>query len=296
MVTTRLSGTTGQAGFGTGIGATALGGTNSLVSLDALQEFRIETSSYAAEFGRASGGQVSLVTRSGTNDVTGSVSYYFRNEALDANNWFANANRQPKPKERQSLFSGVLGGPIYLPRFGEGGPGLWSGKDRLFFFFSYEGLRLQQPQSKVTLVPSASIRTAPTTPAILKPFLSASPLPNGQDFGNGSAQLAASYSDPANFNIFGLRIDGNITKSLTGFFRFNHAPSEAAQRGTNISSILHTNTLNDTYTGGVTWLVSKELTADLRANWTSNVVKSFLDLDILGSRYNRTTKIIQIEK
>src|SRR6266536_1781442 len=84
----------GVSGSGQTAGTTALGGTNSLVSLDALQEFRIETSSYAAEFGRTPGGQISLVTRGGTNQFHGNVSYYFRNEALDANNWFANANRQ----------------------------------------------------------------------------------------------------------------------------------------------------------------------------------------------------------
>jgi hypothetical protein len=70
----------------------ALGGTNSLVSVDAMQEFRIQTSSFAPEFGRTPGGQISIVTRSGTNAFHGTLFEYFRNDVLDANNWFANYN------------------------------------------------------------------------------------------------------------------------------------------------------------------------------------------------------------
>jgi hypothetical protein len=73
----------------------ALGGTNSLVSVDAMQEFRIQTSSFAPEFGRTPGGQISIVTRSGTNSLHGTAFDYFRNGVLDANDWFANFNSAP---------------------------------------------------------------------------------------------------------------------------------------------------------------------------------------------------------
>jgi hypothetical protein len=92
------------------------GGTNSLVSVDALQEFRIQTSTYAPEFGRMPGGQISIVTRSGTNQFHGIVFNYLRNDALDANNWFANSTKQPKPPERQNDFGGTLSGPILRNR------------------------------------------------------------------------------------------------------------------------------------------------------------------------------------
>jgi Carboxypeptidase regulatory-like domain len=69
----------------------ALGATSNLVSIDAMQEFRLQTSTYSAEFGRASGGQVQIVTRSGTNEFHGGLFDYFRNDALDANDWFAHA-------------------------------------------------------------------------------------------------------------------------------------------------------------------------------------------------------------
>src|ERR1700739_3594992 len=136
---TTLLGGNGAAAGGVGT-SSVFGGTNSLVSVDALQEFRIQTSTYAPEFGRTPGGQISIVTRSGTNLFHGTLFDYFRNDALDANDWFANANGLPKPQERQNDFGGTLSGPI--------------AKERTFFFFSYEGLRLRLPQVAETIVPS----------------------------------------------------------------------------------------------------------------------------------------------
>src|SRR6266571_6381369 len=86
----------GQSGTGSSQAFSALGGTSSLVSVEALQEFRIITSSFAPEFGRSPGGQVVLTTRSGTNDLHGGAYEYFRNDVLDANDWFANAAGQPR--------------------------------------------------------------------------------------------------------------------------------------------------------------------------------------------------------
>src|ERR1700684_198850 len=86
----------GDFNAGEGFGGTlasfsALGGTNSLVSVDAMQEFRIQTSTYAPEFGRTPGAQISIATRSGANQFHGTAFDYFRNDALDANNWFADS-------------------------------------------------------------------------------------------------------------------------------------------------------------------------------------------------------------
>src|ERR1051325_2599083 len=257
-----------QTGSGQAPGTTALGGTNSLVSLDALQEVRLETSTYAPEFGRTTGGQISLVTRSGTNQFHGSASYFFRNEALDANDWFANSRRQPKPHERQNLFGGVLGGPLFVPRFGEGGPALFNGRNRLFFFASYEGLRLQQPKATLTSVMTASLR-AQAFPA-LRPYINAIPLQNGRDLGNGNAEFTASYSDPARYNIFSLRLDANLTNSVTGFFRINHAPSDTQTRTGSLSTVQSLKVRNDSVTAGVAFVGGSQFTADLRVNWTRN--------------------------
>ena len=117
---------------GTTPALTSGGGTNGLVSVDAMQEFRIQTSTYAPEFGRTPGGQVSIVTKSGTNQFHGVAFDYLRNDVFDARNWF-DQPPLPKPPLRQNDFGGTVGGPLK--------------KDQLFFFFSYEGLRLLLPQT-----------------------------------------------------------------------------------------------------------------------------------------------------
>src|SRR5207244_456840 len=165
-----INGLLGNGAGGALPGFTAQGGTNSLVSVDAMQEFRIQTSTYAPEFGRVPGAQISIVTRSGTNQFHGTAFDFLRNDLFDANDWFADFNKLPKPEERQNDFCGTFSGPIL--------------KDRTFFFFSYEGLRLRLPQVALTTVPDASFTPGGTTNsrqnAILpmQPFLNAYPLPN----------------------------------------------------------------------------------------------------------------------
>src|SRR5262249_12444637 len=100
-------GPVGTSGAGTAPGFSASGSTTSLVSVAALQEFKILASSFAPEYGRPPGGQISIVTRSGTNQFHGTVFNYFRNDALDAKDWFANANGSGKPALRQNDFGGV---------------------------------------------------------------------------------------------------------------------------------------------------------------------------------------------
>jgi hypothetical protein len=130
----------GQAGGGSLPAVSVTGGFNNLASVDATEEFTIQTSTFAPEFGRTPGAQVSIVTRSGTNELRGVVFEYLRSDRFDANDWFANAQGLAKPALRQNDFGGVLGGPIV--------------RNRSFFFFSYEGLRLRLPQTKVEVVPS----------------------------------------------------------------------------------------------------------------------------------------------
>lgn len=155
----------------------ALGTTSSLASVDAVQEFSIQTSTYAAEFGRQPGAQVSLVTRSGTNDYHGSVFDYLRNDKFDANNFFDNSKGFPRQPLRQNDFGGTFGALPFL-NFGEGGRLFNSGKDRTFFFFSYEGLRLRQPgrTDNDLEVPTLAARNNAT--GVIRDLLRAFPLPN----------------------------------------------------------------------------------------------------------------------
>jgi hypothetical protein len=264
-------------------GLTVQGGTNSLVSIDALQEFKVLTSTYAPEFGRSPGGQISMITRSGTNDYHGSFFDYVRNDVFDANDWFANATRQPKPKERQNDFGGVFGGPVMLPRFGEGGRQPWyDGHNRTFFFFSYEGLRLRQPQVAANAeVPSLSLRQ--TAVPQMRPYLNAFPIPNGNDLGNGLAQFSASYSNPSRLDATSIRIDHAIGDRVTTFFRFNHSPSELIARGNSSLSSPATSIVNTTtLTGGLTFALSAQSTNDLRANYSRVRASTFNILDSFG--------------
>jgi hypothetical protein len=248
----------------------ALGGTNSLVSVDALQEFRIQTSSYAPEFGRTPGAQISIVTRSGANDFHGTAFEYLRNDIFDANDWFANYAGLRKPRERQNDFGGTFSGPI--------------AKNRTFFFFSYEGLRLRLPAVALDTVPDANART--NAVASMQPYLNAFPLdPNQPDLGNGIAQYNASYSNAASLDAYSLRIDHRITKAFTVFGRYNYSPSELLDRGANgapLSVVTPTQIKTQTATVALGWFVSPTAGNDFRFNYSRVDASSSSHLDAFG--------------
>lgn len=261
---------------GNGLGGTlgsfsALGGTNSLVSVDAMQEFRIQTSTYAPEFGRTPGGQISIVTRSGTNQFHGTVFDYIRNDLFDANDWFADSVGLPKPRERQNDFGGTFSGPVL--------------KDKTFFFFSYEGLRLRLPQTTLSTVPDASARQ--NASVVMQPYLNAFPLPNGpDDAATGEAQLNSSYSNPATLDAYSLRVDHKLSSRWTLFGRYNYSPSKVENRGDSQSSplsVINQSVVNtQTGTAGVTWNVMPTVVDDLRFNYSQTNAKAAFSLDAFG--------------
>jgi Carboxypeptidase regulatory-like domain/TonB dependent receptor-like, beta-barrel len=246
------------AGMSGAIGATnALGGTSALVSVDAMQEFRMETSSYGAEFGRQPGGQISIQTRSGTNRFHGTLFDYLRNGDLDATDWFADHNGLAKPLEIQNDFGGVLGGPIR--------------KDRTFFFLSLEGLRLRQPTTFLGTVPDMASRSL-AIPA-MQPYINMYPLPKPGvvDAGPGFAPYSTTFSNPGFANAYSLRIDHQLLKNLNLFARYSHAPSRTAQRGLNQTTANVTTTeteITKTATIGATWAKSARIVDDLRFNYS----------------------------
>ena len=257
-----------QAAAGTIPGFNAMGGTNSLVSVDAMQEFRIQTSSFAPEFGRTPGGQISIVTRSGTNQFHGTLFEYLRNDVLDANDWFANLNGLPKAKERQNDFGGVFGGPII--------------RSNTFFFFSYEGLRLRQPMTQTTAVPSPAAREAATVG--MQPFLNAYPIPNGTDLGNNLAAFNASYSLPSSLDAYSLRIDHMISSRVAVFARYSHSPSQTALRGpvAQLNNTLDTDVQTHTLTVGSTQTFTTNLNNELRLNYSNLKTAATFRLDDFG--------------
>ncbi len=137
-------------------------------SINTVQEFKIDNSTFSAEYGRSSGAIVNIATRSGTNDYHGEGFEFFRNSALDARNFFERTTK-PAPFHRNQ-FGFNIGGPVNLPHFGEGGSALsYKGKNKTFFFFSYEGLRQRQGLTlPIVTVPTDTQRAAVTDPAILK--------------------------------------------------------------------------------------------------------------------------------
>ncbi len=213
-----------QSASGSSPAATALGTTQALVSLDALQEFRVQSSTYSAEYGRSPGGQFAFETKSGTNQLHGTVYDYLRNGFFDSQDWFNDYFGKPQPALRQNDFGGTLGGPVQIP-------GLYNGRDKTFFFVSYEGLRLTAPQAAtVNLVPSATLRA--NAPAPLNQALNAFPLPNGQDFGDGIAQFIGSWSNPGSLNSTSVRFDRVVGDRLRFFFRFSDTGSDSTTRET----------------------------------------------------------------
>jgi hypothetical protein len=183
-----------------------------LLGVDAVREFNIVQHTYGAEFGKSAGGQVSIVTTSGTNQLHGSAFEYLRNSVLDAALWEDNAfGAGLRPPFKRNQFGGALGGPLK--------------RDKSFLFGNYEGLRQRLARSRVATVPDADARRGflpigpgnsliqvPNLAARMLPYLNYFwPVPNGPELGNG---LAYAYAAPGQKirEDFGLaRFDQNVS-------------------------------------------------------------------------------------
>jgi hypothetical protein len=218
-------------------GSTALGTTQSLVSVDALQEFRVLSSTYSAEYGRTPGGQFTFLTRSGGNNVHGSLYDYFRSYALDTLDWFAknslDIDKSPvftgysPAVYAQNDFGATLGAPIILPS-------IYDGRNRSFLFFSYEGLYVdQQTPQTYSLVPTFCYgNSGPECPGI--PLQVAAVL---QTFPFGlyttpSAGLSftkvTGASFPSHVNSSSVRVDHIFSPKFSIFFRYGGTPSDGS--------------------------------------------------------------------
>lgn len=134
-------------------------------SPNAFQEFTISTNSYSAEFGNSSGGIINFTLKSGTNEFHGEAYDFLRNEKFNAADIDTNARcpvtkNDCRNRDNRNNYGFNVGGPIYIPNFGEGNPGgfLRSLKDRAFFFFHYEGYRLREGQNRTVTVPTVRMR------------------------------------------------------------------------------------------------------------------------------------------
>ncbi len=267
------------------------GSPQTLPPPDSIREFKVLTSSYSAEYGRTSGGIVTLTTNSGTNQYHGAAYGYFRNEDLDANSYFNNLNGKPRSEDRYNLFGGKIGGPISIPK-------IYNGKNRTFFFINYEGLIQASPYNNITSIPYGPYATGdfsasktpvydPTTkkpfpgniipsnridPAALK-ILSQLPAPNSSGVLNTTDNiltqnyLSVGSSHPTT-NLGLARIDQSISENTRFFWTFvhfnNYSPLAPALPG----SALETQVGPSNTTG-------YESTAGLTHTWTPTLITEF---------------------
>jgi len=121
-------------------------------AVEAVQEMKVQTNTFDAEFGRAAGGVINVTVKSGANQIHGALHEFWRNDRLEANGFFNNRAGQGKPRQRFHMFGASAGGPLYLPR-------LYNGHDRTFLFGSWDSIRQSDPTSLVATVPTAAQRT-----------------------------------------------------------------------------------------------------------------------------------------
>ena len=205
----------------------AIGGAGGdAMGVETIQEFQVLTSNFSAEFGGAGGGIINVVTKSGTNELHGSVFYFHRNDNLDATNFFVNRLNLDKPEFKRNQFGFTLGGPI--------------ASDRTFIFGGYEGLREGLGRGFSTSVPNAltlqgllplsevsnctdvrpgNLCFVAIDPAV-QPYLSIFPAFNGEDNGNGSADFNSSASQPTTQDFYQVRVDHTLSDSDSIMVRY----------------------------------------------------------------------------
>lgn len=201
--------------FGNAPGSAA----GTLLGIDTIREFETLTSNYGAEHGRSAGGIINATTQSGTNEIHGSVFEFHRNDNLDARNFF---DRVEKPEFIRNQFGFSAGGPIV--------------KDKTFVFGSYEDFRERLSVTQIARVPSLGARQGTIgdqqiqiNPASQQ-FLDLYPLPNGPDFGDGTAEFSFGASVPTNVEFFFLRGDHIFNESHSLFVRYSFEDADTLFR------------------------------------------------------------------
>jgi hypothetical protein len=177
--------------FGQTLGRTGSGRAPYQFSQDAVQEFQVNSNAYSAEYGRAGGAVINVVTKSGTNDVHGSSFEFLRRTSLNANDAISESRGLPKRVYTYDQFGGTLGGPLQ--------------RDRHFFFFNYDGQRNTQPNTVFLNVPAATPTDADTVAAI-----------------NRLTPLAGSYDQTRNQNVFLGKVDSQLSPGERLTLRYNH--------------------------------------------------------------------------
>ncbi len=274
------------------------GGPQTLPPADSIREFKVLASSYSAEYGRTAGAMVTLITNSGTNLLHGAAYGYFRNEDLDANNYFNNLLGKPRPEDRYNLFGGKLGGPVLIPK-------LYNGKNKTFFFINYEGLIQASAYNLTSTVPygpyaTGNFSASPTViynPTTKAPFqgniipsgmidqaamkiLDLVPAPNSSGVLNKTDNIVTNNfvsigSSHPTTNTGMARLDESITNSLRVFGTFvhfnNYSPIQPTFPGSPLeSSVGNSETTGYESTVGLTKIWSPTLITEVRFGFFRN--------------------------
>jgi predicted porin len=205
------SGLPGQFSGGALPAMTAIGSLHNLVSLGELDELRVQTSTYAPEYGRLPGAQVAVSTRSGSNEFHGEAFASLRNEHLAAADWFANAAGIGRSPQRLRDFGGIFGGPVL--------------RNRTFFVLSTEQIRMRESNTFLMPVPSLQAR-ASASPSVQK-IVNAFPLATGPAIGEKAALLTAHTITPSDVHTTSIRADQGLGNVGSLFVRYNITPSSS---------------------------------------------------------------------
>jgi Carboxypeptidase regulatory-like domain/TonB-dependent Receptor Plug Domain len=259
------SGNSRLVGTGSVGGTTALGTTQSLVSVDALQEFRVLSSTYSAEYGRTPGGQFTFLTRSGSSKLHGTLYDYYRHDSLDAADWFQGWHGfgvYPAANYNQNDFGATLGTPLIFSRYHKG-------DDKTFVFFSYEGLYLDQPTPQTYIYAPNDLVTQQAPPALIPLWGS---FPSGYDLPTDTAGLVGTafpnYALPAHVNSTSVRLDHTFSPRLSFFFRYADTPSYSQTR--QLQSVTADQVNLHTFTFGSAFQLSANRSNDFRLGYSGN--------------------------
>src|SRR5262249_16550723 len=239
---------------------------NSL-GVEGIREYRVVTNSFSAEYGLNMGSQVTLVTKSGTNDTHGSVFHFLRNSALDARNW---TDRDTKPPFRRNNFGFSLGGPIR--------------RDKIFYFLTYEGERQARTTTDLYTIPSLAARQngglVPVIAPSVRPYLDFWPSPNGPDLGGGLARFSKTNTETQNEDYGQARADYNIRSSDSLFGRMTINDSNDFKQGMIHSVFSEFPTRNEYYTLSESHIFRPELLGPFRGSFSRphSIAVSTIDL------------------
>ena len=226
--------------FGQSTGRAGTGRNPYSFSQDAVQEFQVNTNGYAAEIGRAGGGVINVITKSGTNEFHGAAFEFYRDKALNANSWENNARRMPKRAYHFNQFGGDIGGPIK--------------KNKAFFFFDYDGQRNTTPNTVFLQVAPPSDALSQQAFQQLQPFLK-------------------SYAQALNNDVYLGKVDLDLTDNqrLSVRYNANRFVGQNFENGGFNSAAEHTgnsNVTTDNVAGSHTWVMGTAAVLESRFVFT----------------------------